>query len=276
MQEEFVMEWEKLTYPRFAEAVEACDGVCIVPLGVIEGHADHLPLGTDLLLARAIALKAVDIEPAVVFPPYFFTQIFEARHLPGAIAINSRIMLDLLQNVCDEIARNGLKKILLLNAHGGNRHFLQHFIMIQLEQPRDYVVYLPKPDAPDKDQTFTDAWRAMRESSIRDEHAGEGESSMVHAAHPELVDDVELTYGQGEPMGRLAHLDDANLYTAIGWYADFPHHYSGRGELGTREKGQFIMEHRARSVARLIRLVKDDDTSAALQHEFFERIVGRA
>ena len=269
------MEWEKLTYPKFADAVEASGGVCVVPLGVIEGHADHLPLGTDLLLARAIALKAVEIEPAVVFPPYFFTQIFEARHLPGAIAVNSRLMLDLLQNVCDEIARNGLKKILLLNAHGGNRHFLQHFIMIQLEQQRDYVVYLPKPDARSTDEEFNAAWTAMRESSIRDEHAGEGETSMVYAAHPELVDDVELTYGQGEPMGRVSHLDEANLYTAIGWYADFPHHYSGRGELGSPEKGAFLMEHRVRSFAHLIKLVKDDNTAAALQHEFFERIVGR-
>lgn len=269
------MEWEKLSYPKFAEAVEASDGVCVLPLGVIEAHCDHLPLGTDLLLARKIALGAVEIEPAVVFPPYFFTQIFEAQHLPGAIAINSRLMLDLLQNVCDEIGRNGFRKILILNAHGGNRHFLQHFIMIQLERRRDYVVYLPKPDTRSNDEEFVNAWAAMRESTIRDEHAGEGETSMVLAAHPELVDDVELTYGLGEPMGRVAHLDQKNLYTAIGWYADFPHHYSGRGELGTTEKGEFLMENRVRAFARLIRLVKDDETAPALQNEFFDRIIGR-
>lgn len=266
------MQWENLTTPKFAEAVQRSEGVCLLPLGVIEKHGDHLPLGTDLFIGREMALRAATLEPAVVFPPYFFTQIFEARHTPGTIAIASGVMYDLLQATCDEIARNGLKKIILVNAHGGNRHFLQHFIMLQLERPKDYVVYLPRPDTWARDAAYEEAWARMRQSTIRDEHAGEGETSTMLAIAPDLVDLTPLPTDEGVSLDRLAHLHAAQVYTAIGWYADFPHHYSGRGEFGTAEKGEFILEDRARKLARLTRLVKEDTVAPALQAEFFGRL----
>lgn len=268
------MQWENLSTPQFAEAVRRSEGVCLVPIGVIEKHGDHLPLGTDLFIARTLALQAAEHEPAVVFPPYYFTQIFEARHTPGTIAIQSQVMYDLLQATCDEIARNGLKKIILVNAHGGNRHFLQHFIMLQLEQPRDYVVYLPRPDVWARDEAYEAAWAQLRQSTIRDEHAGESETSLMLAIAPELVDTSMLPTDEGVALERLAHLESAKLYTAIGWYADFPHHYSGRGEFGTAEKGEFIIADRVRKLATLIRIVKEDSVASALQAEFFTRAFG--
>ena len=268
------MQWENLTTPQFVEAVRRSEGVCLLPLGVIEKHGDHLPLGTDVFIGREMALRAAAREPAVVFPPYFFTQIFEARHTPGTIAIESGVMYDLLQTTCDEIARNGLKKIILVNAHGGNRHFLQHFIMLQLECPRDYVVYLPQPGTWTRDAAFDEAWARMRGSTSRDEHAGESETSTMLAIAPDLVDLAPLPTDEGVPLDRLAHLRDAHLATAIGWYADFPHHYSGRGEFGTAEKGEFVLEDRVRRLVRIIRLVKEDTTAPALQAEFFGRIGG--
>ncbi|SRR5258706_8375843 len=67
------------------------------------------------MLSRVAAL-----EPVIEFPDYIFTQIPEARHLPGTIGIDGDLMIKLLDNVCREIARNGCKKVVLLNAHGGN------------------------------------------------------------------------------------------------------------------------------------------------------------
>jgi creatinine amidohydrolase len=266
------MKWENLTTPQFIKAVETCEGVCLLPLGVLEKHGNHLPLGTDIFIARELACRAAELEPAIVFPAYFFTQIFEARHTPGTVGINSRVMYDLLETTCDEIARNGLKKIILVNGHGGNRYFLPHFVMLQLERPRDYVVYLPKPGIGLRDEELRQAWAEMRESKIRDEHAGEGETSMMMAIHPELVDTSTLPSDEGQALNRLSHLEEADLYTAISWYADFPHHYSGQGEYGTAEKGEFLLDAMAKRLATLIRVVKDDTQAAALQQEFFERL----
>jgi creatinine amidohydrolase len=266
------MKWEELTAPQFVKAVEDCRGVCLLPLGVIEKHGDHLPLGTDLYLARGIACRAAALEPAIVFPPYFFTQIYEARHTPGTVGIKSQVMYDLLQAVCDEIARNGLKKIILVNGHGGNRYFLPHFIMLQLERPKDYVVYLLQPDDWARDESFDAQVAQMSESKIRNEHAGELETSMVMAIRPDLVDVSPLPSDEGRARERLSHLAEAKVYTAIGWYADFPNHYAGEGEYGTSEKGEFVLEHAANRLAEIVRMVKEDSVSPALQDEFFERL----
>lgn len=266
------MKWEELTAPQFARAVARCDGVCLLPLGVIEKHGDHLPLGTDLLIARELACRAAELEPALVFPPYFLTQIFEARHTPGTIGIDSQIMYSLLQTVCDEIARNGLKKIVLVNGHGGNRHFLSHFVTLQLERSRDYVVYLPREDAWLSDKAFVEGWMAQAECRVRDEHAGEMETSMVMATFPELVNTDAIAVGEGLAQGRLAVLEEAGIYNAIQWYANFPHHYSGQAEFATAAKGEYILTHIVHGLADLIRLVKKDDRSLKLQQEFFDQV----
>ena len=67
--------WEEITSPRFPAAVEKAGGVCVIPMGVIEKHGPHLPLGTDMFEARETAFQAAQKEYAIVFPPYFMGQI---------------------------------------------------------------------------------------------------------------------------------------------------------------------------------------------------------
>ena len=100
------------------------------------------PLGPDLLDVRYAALRAAEQEYAVVFPEYYFAQIFEARHEPGTVAYSPQIQLALLQETTDEMARNGCKKVMIVNGHGGNESLLPYFAQTQLEKPHDYVVYV--------------------------------------------------------------------------------------------------------------------------------------
>jgi creatinine amidohydrolase len=72
------MQWENLTSPDFA-AAQRETGVCVLALGVLERHSEHLPLGTDFLNAHRLACLAAEREPAVVFPPFYFGQIYPAR-----------------------------------------------------------------------------------------------------------------------------------------------------------------------------------------------------
>ena len=64
------MQWEDLTSFDFVNAVQQSAGVGIIPVGVIESHASHLPLGTDLFTAHYTACQATKQEPAIVFPQY--------------------------------------------------------------------------------------------------------------------------------------------------------------------------------------------------------------
>jgi creatinine amidohydrolase len=109
--------YEELTSPDFIQAVAKSGGTCIIPVGILEKHGPHLPLGTDLLDCRELSLRAAAKEYTIVFPQYYFGQIFEAKHQPGTIAYSTHLMLDLLQETCDELSRNGIKTV--LDGHAG-------------------------------------------------------------------------------------------------------------------------------------------------------------
>src|SRR5690242_2362237 len=76
------VKWEELTAGDFVKAIEKSQSTCLLPFGILEKHGPHLPLGTDLINARYAAVHGAEQEYAVVFPEYFYGQIFEARHEP--------------------------------------------------------------------------------------------------------------------------------------------------------------------------------------------------
>src|SRR3979490_2790936 len=132
--------WEELTAADFRSGIQQAKGTCLLPFGILEKHGPHLPLGTDLLNVRYAALHAAEKEYAVVFPEYYFGQIFEAKHEPGTVAYRSRLQLELLQETTDEMARNGCKKVIIVNGHGGNESLLPYFGQTQLDPPHQYGV----------------------------------------------------------------------------------------------------------------------------------------
>src|SRR6185369_15333140 len=148
----YVMRWDELTSDLFPGAVQKAEGVCLLPLSCIERHGHHLTLATDMLIGREVCNRAAALEPSIVFPDYIFTQILEARHEPGCIGIDPLLSIRLLENVCQEIARNGLKKIVFVNAHGGNDSLIHYFAQIQLASPRDYVIYITEPTFSEQDE----------------------------------------------------------------------------------------------------------------------------
>ncbi|MHB8629971.1 MAG: creatininase family protein [Aggregatilineales bacterium] len=265
-QERKAMQWEELTGDQFPQAVSAVQHVCLLPLSVIERHGHHMPLGTDMYIGREICRRAAALESAIIFPDFIFTQILEAQHVPGTIAVESDLFLRMLDNICREIARNGLDKIILVNAHGGNDHLIHFFAQIQLQSPRDYVVYVADRGVLPEDQATI---KALWQTTV-DGHAGEIETSVILAIRPDLVHMDQLrSGGEGMPLERLKTLRDMGIDTGIWWYADHPTHYRGDGRSATDEKGDIYLTARARALACVIRVVKDDQTTKRLQDEFF-------
>jgi creatinine amidohydrolase len=254
--------WEELTAAEFRSAIQQSQGTCLLPFGILEKHGAHLPLGTDLLKVRYAALHAAEQDYAVVFPEYYFGQIFEAEHEPGTVAYSTHLQLDLLQETTGEMARNGCKKIIIVNGHGGNESLLPYFAQTQLEKPCDYVVYiLPIVDPPPTDNP-------PKKDAV-DLHGGESETSKMLIARPDLVHMDRARSESGADQARLKLPDE--LYTAIWWYARFPGHYSGDGSVATVERGKYEMDEFEKLIVRCIRAVKADQTSLRLQNEFFEK-----
>jgi creatinine amidohydrolase len=256
---------EELTSPQFAKAVELSGGVCVIPLGIIEKHGPHLPLGTDLFEARASSIMAAEREYAVVFPPYYTGQIFEARHQPGTIAYSNDLMWKMLEETCSELSRNGLKKIILFNGHGGSTFFLQYFCQSQLASTRDYIVVLfQEGNDPLRDKEIN----SLKKASL-DGHAGEEELSMMDFIRPDLVDRSAIGSESGASQARLARLPYG--YTGIGWYAKFPNQYAGDPAQPDKRLGELLLSKSADQLAELIKFLKKNDSVEQLQQEFYKR-----
>lgn len=253
--------WEELTADDFRHAIQQSKGTCILPFGIMEKHGPHLPLGTDLINVRYASLHAAEQEYAIVFPEYYFGQIFEAKHEPGTVAYSRDLELKLLQETTDEMARNGCKKIIIVNGHGGNESLLPFFAQSQLEKPHDYVVYIQhgankEPNNPLKKDAL-------------DMHAGQSETSNTMISRPELVhlDRAGQESGADQKHDPLPE----TIYTGIWWYARFPDHYSGDGSIASKELGEADMKRWVSTIAEAIRAIKADENSLHLQNEFFEK-----
>jgi creatinine amidohydrolase len=256
--------WEDLTSAEFVQALQQSNQTCLLPFGVVEKHGPSGPLGTDLMNGRYVADLASKKEYTIVFPAYYFGQIAEARSQPGTLAYPSNIQLEMLQVTVDEMSRNGCKKIIIQNAHGGNTNLLHYFGQTQLDHRHDYVVYAyfaaNGPDLPA-------AAKASKPGA--DGHAGEGELSNVMAYAPQDVHPDRAGTESGEDQ---KHLNlPASVYTGIWWYASYPNHYEGDASGASAARGKAATEYAATQLAAAIKAIKQDTSAAQLQKEFFDK-----
>jgi creatinine amidohydrolase len=259
------MQWEYLTSTEFESAVKGT-GVCVLATGVLERHSDHLPLGTDVLNSHCTACLAAEKEPAVVFPPFYFGQIYEARCYPGTLTLPPILLMDVFQSILDEIGRNGFKKIIIYNGHGGNVHFLYFLAQCSLWQEKPYSLYVKLPDIPPEMES---KWNATVDTSDH-YHACECETSITMANHPELVKSELIPTQPADSLNRLEHLP--NNYSGIWWYSNYPDHYAGDARSANAAKGKKLLEIQVASLAEYIAAVKQDQAVPSLSQEFFDRV----
>ncbi|MBW8332045.1 MAG: creatininase family protein [Prolixibacteraceae bacterium] len=256
---------EELTAPDYIKAVEKSSKTCILPIGVFEKHGPHLPLGTDLYAAREFAIRAAEKEYTVVFPWYYFSQINEAKQQPGTIAYSPELIWKVLQETLDELARNGFDKIIIVNGHGGNNAFLNYFGMAQLSERRSYSLYWFQPT--DDPEVMKKA-EELTQHDPYNQHAGNEESSVMKALIPEFVHLDRAGQQSGIDQDRLKNL--SNVYTGIWWYAKYPNHYSGDGTKANAQAGELLIKSTVDQLVKMIRAVKKDEVTPALQKQFFD------
>ena len=256
------VEWLRLTGDQLEKARELSAGVCILPIGVIERHGPHLPLGTDVFEADALARGTAQKEYAVVLPPLHYSVNDSSTNCLGAIDLRPRVLLDFIENLLDEVARNGFRKIMLFNFHGGNRALLPLILAEHKNRNEaDYDLYLPDPPAYDGD-----ALGSIIEAA--DHHAGEMETSLILHIAPETVDHGAFpTYGTAPKENYPV----PGALTSVDWVASFPDHYAGNAMTASAEKGARIFESITTRMAKLVQAIKADTVTAQLRKEFQQR-----
>jgi creatinine amidohydrolase len=267
MAQELHSRWDELTASEWPKALEMSNQTCILPIGILEKHGPHVPIGSDLIQVREWAARATKKEYAVVFPDYFYGQINEARHQYGTFALPERVVWDLLEATCDEIGRNGFKRIVIINGHGGNPELIRYFIQTRLEKQRNYAIYFFEPPS---DSAYRKKMAELHKSDpAGDQHAGERETSSLLYLRPDLV---KMDSAGNESGANQKRLDIPNVYTAIWWYADYPNHYAGEGAKATAELGKLVNEHYIGSLVQALKAIKADKKTLELQNEFFNRV----
>jgi creatinine amidohydrolase len=258
--------WEELSSLEFESSIAKSEGVCVLPIGVLEKHGDHLPLGTDMYIVNAVAKKAAEQSFAVVFPYYFFGQIAEARHVKGTLSGTHWLIFDTLREMSDEIYGNGFKKIFILSGHGGNEYFLPFFVQEFPARERSYAVYTRFLHDMAEEQL-----KAIKDQSGENDmgdHAGFSETSLMMYLRPELVHLERAKISEGVSLDRLKELSNQNIVTGFDWYSKYPNHFAGDPSRATAEHGKFIFDILVANTVNAINAIKADNTSLKLIDEY--------
>ena len=284
------MFWCELREEEFDAAIKKSGGVCILPLGCIEKHGQHLPVGTDYYEAMDVVRAAVDIEDAVIFDTGPWLGEVSGFHsvkdpgrmrLRGCIGIKQSTILTVLEELCDEIARNGFQKILIVNCHGGNITMLKHFVRCQTYEGKPYAtlstfaldfpamqpkrllhtVMSRKADFPYITEDDVATLTRLEEVGYGGGHADLRESALIMAHDEKLVASDRFEAKCGLSTHRTDHLSDFGVEAPNAWLANFPNSYDGLPPHGaSKTLGQLMRTVSAERLARIIKMLKDDET----------------
>lgn len=119
--------WIDLTTAEFAE-IDRARTIALLPVGATEQHGPHLPLSVDSRIAAALVKRVTDALPAEfplsVLPMLHFGVSPEHADFPGTLSISAETMLSLLMDVGRSVAAAGIRKLAILNSHGGQPQLL--------------------------------------------------------------------------------------------------------------------------------------------------------
>ncbi len=251
------MQWEKMTPKEFSEYIKSGNRICILPIGSMEKHGEHLPLGNDTLKAYQYCLKASEKVRSVVMPPFYFTHVPMAVVQPGAINIPVSELLKHFELICDEIGRNGFSKIVLASAHGGNKTWLPALIKDMAVKDKNYHLFyyrIPLFIRSTVEKLFEN------QQDIGG-HGGAAETAIGLYLFEDAVDKQEMV-DQQPIYGNSADFDFGNSDNTYDFVRSYPRFYSGNPSKATRDIGKTLFNEAVDNFADTLRKIAAVDINA--------------
>ena len=245
------MLWEELSSHHIAKVSR--DSVCVLPTGAVEQHGPHLPLGTDALIAEAVAARLDEAcgGRLLVLPAQRIGCSEHHMGFAGTLTFSHETFAAAAMETIGSVIRHGFRRILVLNAHGGNNAI------------GGVIAEKASSRWPDAEVVWT-AWFRAAAEGVRDlvegeypsaGHACEVETSVMLALYPELVD---MTLAQDDGIPPAAPQLRGGMFEATAATRSLPFdRLSRRGVFGkptlaTTEKGKRILALTVKSLRELV------------------------
>ncbi|MEM8875596.1 MAG: creatininase family protein [Planctomycetota bacterium] len=228
------------------------DPLVVLPIGAIEQHGPHLPVQTDAaqvmeLLRRAVARRSAD-ERVWALPMLPYGKSNEHESFPGTFSLTASTLAAVITDLGRSLYRSGLRRLMLLNGHGGQPEVLDIVARDLRAEMKDLMVFTVHPFR----------FSCARDHVTADEglvgiHANEAETAMMLAIAPDDVRRDRLTPQLPGVLNGLKHL---RLKGAVGfgWLtADLtPDGTLGDPRAATVDKGNAILDGDAATLVEIL------------------------
>jgi len=255
--------WETLSWPQITERLKIVD-TAILPCGAIEQHGPHLPVDVDYFDAKYLAKKVADAckDPKpFVLPPIPYGVSYHHSQFKGTICVSNNSLSALIYDIGMSLAKNGIKKLVILNAHGDNAPTLNYAAqMIN----RDAKIFVCVETGETSD---VDLYGLIETKN--DVHAGEIETSTTLALRPELVDMSKAT---DETLDFDNEYLDFSSVRGVSWYVHTKtlteSGVMGNASLGTAEKGEKMWKIMIKKMADFVDTIKNTPFEKLFQNRY--------
>ena len=173
------LEIYKLTYVEVLKKMDEGFNRLILPVGTIEAHGPHLPLGTDVIIPTYLAKKLAPHIKALIAPPIYYGVTSSLLVYAGTSTISEETLKRLIEEIIRSYMRHGFKTFIVLNGHGGNSSAIKSVLRKLWENKKIKSILID--------------WWIFAKSLTKEifgeigAHGGVDETAVVFASHPELV-----------------------------------------------------------------------------------------
>lgn len=207
-----IYDYMALSRPEICDIIAQGKAIAVLPIGSIEQHGPHLPLGTDSYTAAYYAkesLKKVKADADfLVLPQLYYALSVEHITYPTTISLKPETMISLLRDIGEALRHTGFEKLLIVNGHGGNDHLLE---VVAREIHKLGI------------QVFIGSYIAVAGSLGIDPlavHACKVETSIMMQIHPELVHPEKITPELDSSVEKWKKLAECHSAVSETWFAD--------------------------------------------------------
>ena len=242
------VEWRRLRADQLREQAQR-GAIVILPVASLEQHGPHLPVEVDSLLGETVALRTARKAEAMGTPalvlPVLWTGLSE-HHMSfgGTVTLDYAAFAGLIEGVVRSVARHGFRRIVLLNAHGGNENALRSIT--------DELT--PKLGVPIVQFTY---WYAaavaiakILETQGGLQHACEAETSMMLAVRPELVATERIPLARSNASPSVSNVAGGGVYLWRTVGSRSASGVIGNPEAASAAKGELLFEAIADALAK--------------------------